>query len=119
MKSQNDMIISAVAIVLVLIFGLVLFFTRFEPVQPAPPEPVKTDTASFQPGAVTFADKLPGASNNNAAGGGGGGRAPMGGGGPAIGGPSRAGVSSGGGAPGGGGGIGTPSKAAPAGGGGG
>ncbi len=96
MKSQNDMIISAVAIVLVLIFGLVLFFTRFEPVQPAPPEPVKTDTANFQPGAVTFADKLPGASNNSGGGEAGGGRAPMAGGG-APAGPQRAGVSPGGG----------------------
>lgn len=62
MKNQNDIIISAVAIVLALIFFSVFYFTQAQPVKPAPPEQVITTPATFQPGAVVMADKLPGGS---------------------------------------------------------
>lgn len=67
------MIISAVAIVLALIFLAVFYFTKATPVQPAKPESVITTKPNFQAGAVVMADKLPGGDANQAGGGGGGG----------------------------------------------
>ena len=95
MKSQNDMIISAVAVVLAIIFLCVFIFTQKEPVRPPIPEQVLLTEPNFQPGAVVMADKLPGGSANQ--GQQAGGRAPGGGGG----GLSRGGPGAGGPAPGG------------------
>lgn len=71
MKSQNDMIISAVAIVLALIFLAVFYFTKATPVQPAKPEAVIMTKPNFQAGAVVMSDKLPGGDANQTGGGGG------------------------------------------------
>jgi len=79
-KSQNDMIISAVAVVLAIIFLCVFIFTQKEPVRPPIPEQVLLTEPSFQPGAVVMADKLPGGAANQGQQAGGS-RAPSGGGG--------------------------------------
>lgn len=83
MKNQNDLIISIVCGVLAIGAAITFYFTKREPVAPAPPEAVPTARAQLQPGAVTFADSLPGG-GSGPGGGGGGGAAGFGGAGPAT-----------------------------------
>ena len=111
MKNQNDLIVSIVAGVIGIGIFVALIFTQRTPVKPAPPTSVPTAEAQLQPGAVTFANSLPGGSSQTggpaapAGGGGGGGgfrrksggaagMAPSGGGG-APAGPTRAGMAGG------------------------
>lgn len=80
MKSQNDLIVSVVAGVIAIGAFCGLFFTKREPVSPAPPTPVPIDEAQPQEGAVTYAASLPSGSGSGGFGGparpaGGGGRA--------------------------------------------
>ncbi len=77
MKNQNDLIISIVCGVLALGAAITFYFTKEVPVAPASPQVVPTGRAQLQPGAVVFADQLPGGGGQSGGGGGfGGGSAP-------------------------------------------
>lgn len=78
MKNQNDLIISIVCGVLALGAAITFYFTKEVPVAPASPQVVPTGRAQLQPGAVVFADSLPGGGGQSGGGGGGfgGGSAP-------------------------------------------
>lgn len=88
MKSQNDWIFSAVAVVLALIVFGIAIGTKREPVKPPAPTPVVTSAPEYPKGDVVYSNALPTPGNNpggtGAPGGGGpGGGATPGGGGPA------------------------------------
>jgi len=70
LKNQNDLIISIVCGVLAIGAAITFYFTKREPVAPAPPESVPTARAQLQPGAVVYADSLPGGSSSGPGGGG-------------------------------------------------
>lgn len=72
MKNQNDLIISIVCGVLALGAAITFYFTKEVPVAPASPQVVPTGRAQLQPGAVVFADSLPGGGGQSGGGGGGG-----------------------------------------------
>ena len=107
MKNQNDIIFSVTAIVVALIVATVLFFTKREPVAPAPPTQVNLTPPQLPTGEIVMSDGLPSGSTSGSAGGApaglGAGRAgggkmggPQGVGGPS-GGPAQSGVSATGG----------------------
>ncbi len=68
MKNQNDLIYSAVAFVVLLIVGLVSFFTKPEHLAPTAPAIIDEKMPSLPANDVVVADALPGSQ-----GGGGGG----------------------------------------------
>jgi len=86
MKNQNDIIVSGIAAVVMLIVVLVSFFTKRDPVVPQAPAPIDTKMPAIPPPGVVLADALPGSSNDNSNGLTGGGRS-GGGGGLTLGGP--------------------------------
>lgn len=69
MKNQNDLIVSICAIVVLLIAFFATFFTRPEPIRPAPPEIVNL-AAPVLPSNVkpVMANSLSGSSASNSAG---------------------------------------------------
>ena len=69
-NNQNDIIISAVAIVLALIIAGVCFGTKREPIAPAAPEAVNLTKPALPQGDVVMASSLPGASGGSGGGGG-------------------------------------------------
>ena len=73
MKSQNDMIISIVAVVLALIVAGILMATQPEPAAQVPVTPVVTTMAKAPEGTVVMANALPNAGQGVPTGGGGGG----------------------------------------------
>jgi hypothetical protein len=83
-KSQTDMIVSIVAVLLALIMAGVFFGTKPDPQKPAPPQAVNVTAPQYPPGSVVFANGLGGSSTGAPGAGGGGGLArPAGGGAPA------------------------------------
>lgn len=76
MKNQNDLIISIVAVVLMLIGVGVAYGTQRQVTKPAPPESVIVSAPALPQGSVQFANGLPsgGAGAPGAGPGGGGGR---------------------------------------------
>lgn len=76
MKSQNDLIISIVSVVLAIIIATTFFFTKREVVKPADPQPIVTADAKFTPGVVEMKNALPGASGSQGGPGGGGATVP-------------------------------------------
>jgi len=70
-KSQTDMIVSIVAILLALIVAGVCFGTARKPVRPPEPEKVIVQAPAYPAGSVTFANALPGGGSSQGAGGGG------------------------------------------------
>lgn len=65
MKSQNDLIISIVSVVLMLIIAGVCFGTKRVPVAPAPPATVVVSKPTLPTGEyVKMSNALPGASQN-------------------------------------------------------
>ena len=61
MKSQTDMIVSIVAVLLALIMAGVFYGTARQPAVVTPPEQVRLGAPQYPTGAVTYADSLPGA----------------------------------------------------------
>ena len=102
-KHTANLVMSIASVVLAIIVGAVLFFTKPDPVPPAPVEKAALTPAKLPDGAVSMANNLPGGSAGPGAGGFGGGAGGgmmgpggpgggmMGPGGPSMGGPRSAG----------------------------
>ena len=90
--SQNDLIISIVAVVLGLGISAGCFFMQRKPVQPPAPTPVNLTKASLPAGTVSMASSLP--AGGGGAGGGAGSMAGFGG--PSMSGKPRGGIGAGG-----------------------
>ncbi len=95
MKSQTDLIVSIVAVVFVLIFGVVFYVIKRDVQAPAAPAQVNLTKLEYPAGTVDYSASL-GGGTNNAMGGRGGpagmmGGAPFGSGGAFTGGPPPAG----------------------------
>ncbi len=64
MKNQNDIIVAAIAFVVLLIVVAVSFFTKRDPVIPAAPEVIDTKMPALPVGDVVMANSLPGGQSN-------------------------------------------------------
>lgn len=62
MKNQNDIIISIVAGVLAIIFGIVFYVTKRDPVAPPAPPSVILTPVQIPAGEVVYSNGLPNAS---------------------------------------------------------
>jgi hypothetical protein len=69
LKSQTDMIVAIVAVLLALIMAGVFFGTKRKPVQPAPPEQVNVSPPQYKQGSVVYSNSLPGGGGGGAQGG--------------------------------------------------
>lgn len=71
MKSQNDLIVTIVAILVALIAGAVSFFTKRPAETPPAPEQVVTTAPALPTSAIKMANTLPNAAQNSGGPGGG------------------------------------------------
>lgn len=68
MKSQTDLIVSIVAVLLALIMAGVFLGTNRDPQRPPPPEVVTVTPPAYPAGSVVFANAIPGAGSTRQSG---------------------------------------------------